>query len=357
MSDRVIIFVESLVLGGIQKVVVDHSTYLIRNNFEVQVVCLKGNGEFRGSLDPQVELLELCLQNLRDLCWVHDNRIWRGRGVSYICHQPKLLLAVKAWMCRNFLFRHGKLHLMLHSDVRYWLPPNKVDFLYFYASVLTSGCVFVPTKSGIEQLGQVILPSQRRKLVLLHNSVSCIGCPDSWSEGSSTIRLVFVGRLTKVKNLAFLIRVLGKVSEDVLWQLDVYGDGEQRSALIKLVEDLGLHRKVKFHGTVFNLGKIYKGKDALVLPSDSEGFGNCVAEALTFGVLPVVNNSSNGPLEIIDYGKYGLVYEHANEQSLSDCIYELATIDFSAIRNLLVNRAQIYQPDVALEPLILKLSQ
>lgn len=99
-------------------------------------------------------------------------------------------------------------------------------------------------------------------------------------------RFLFVGRLTRLKGLDTAIRALGKL-RDRQWTLDVLGDGPQRTELEALTTELGLQERVTFHGFRDDVEAWMARSSCLLFPSNQEGMGLAVLEALNVG-LPVL---------------------------------------------------------------------
>ncbi len=104
---------------------------------------------------------------------------------------------------------------------------------------------------------------------------------------SETLRLVFLGRIAPIKNLAFALRVLQDVSTPV--QFDIYGpveDGDHWRMCLAMAEELPPHIGVTHHGTYASsaLPGILANADLLFLPSAGENFGHAIFEALSCGV-------------------------------------------------------------------------
>ena len=87
-------------------------------------------------------------------------------------------------------------------------------------------------------------------------------------------RLVFVGRLTHLKNPEGFIEIAKLCSLPVL----IIGDGEDRESLIAKCIDLKIESD--FQGWVSNPWELMKKTDLLVIPSRSEGDGLVVIEAI-----------------------------------------------------------------------------
>lgn len=105
--------------------------------------------------------------------------------------------------------------------------------------------------------------------------------------------LLFVGRLVKVKNLKFLVEVFSQyvlTNKNVV--LILIGDGDKKSELTKLVEQLKIQDNVIFAGRFENeaLYAWYQIADYFILPSISETFGAVVNESLIAGVPVICSN-------------------------------------------------------------------
>lgn len=105
-------------------------------------------------------------------------------------------------------------------------------------------------------------------------------------------KVLFLGRLSPLKNLPFLLRCWREVrSRGRDSELVIAGPDERghRGVLEKLAAELGVTDTVRYVGKVAGEDKLRYLKTAwcLVLPSLTENFGNVVAEALACGT-PVI---------------------------------------------------------------------
>lgn len=108
---------------------------------------------------------------------------------------------------------------------------------------------------------------------------------------SETKILLYVGRLTREKNLKFLIQALGHLlfqRKDVI--LLMVGQGDYQKKLKKLVQKKNIGEFVKFVGKVphSEISQYYQAADAFTFPSTIEAQGIVVLEAQACGTPPVV---------------------------------------------------------------------
>lgn len=131
-----------------------------------------------------------------------------------------------------------------------------------------------------------------------------------------TLRIVQVSRLNiKEKGQDILISAINILKKKGYYNLtvDFIGDGPSIVYLQELVKKYKLESQINFLGAksqeyIFNHLCNY---DLFVQPSRFEGFGLTVAEAMAAN-LPVIVSANQGPAEVVDYGKYGYIFENDN---------------------------------------------
>ena len=144
-------------------------------------------------------------------------------------------------------------------------------------------------------------------------------CNDT-RERHGLFKIVQVSRLIhEKKGQHILIQAIARLVKEGYnqLQLDLIGDGNSREYLDNLTKQLGVTRYVRFLGAK-EQSYIFKHLceyDLYVQPSIYEGFGLTVTEAMAAKV-PVLVSENQGPLEIIDNGRYGYSFKN---QDIEDC--------------------------------------
>jgi glycosyltransferase involved in cell wall biosynthesis len=163
--------------------------------------------------------------------------------------------------------------------------------------------------------------------------------PDPNSREAKTVsRLLFVGSLEpqQYKGFPTLLRALENLrGRRRDWQLDVIGDGPERSPYEAAAGALDLRESVTFHGSQPKavVAKMMRAADLLVLPSRVETFGTAIAEGLASG-LPVVATTAGAIPELVDQGGGKLVPPDdpvALATALDETLHELGAFDRRAI--------------------------
>lgn len=115
------------------------------------------------------------------------------------------------------------------------------------------------------------------------------------------------------------------------------GDGE---TLLERKQDtamLGIAKKIKFTGKVFNVQDYLHVSNIFVLPSRREGLSNALLEAMATG-LPCIASNVGGNVELISHEKNGLLFESGNSKQLARRILRL--LDDKELAQRLGEKAQ-----------------
>lgn len=147
-------------------------------------------------------------------------------------------------------------------------------------------------------------------------------------EGSDRPRTVAcVSRLISTKRVDLLIRAVPEVAEQVPdIEAEIVGSGEEESALRQLAETLGVSDRIAFRGRVADnreVRRVIGNARVFALPSESEGFGIVVLEAMASGV-PVVCSDIE-PLREVTAGRGALLFRPGDAHDLAEKLAAILT--------------------------------
>lgn len=162
---------------------------------------------------------------------------------------------------------------------------------------------------------QILKSKPRKRVKVIQNgfqltSSTYLNYTNKFEKKHEGVELLFVGRLIKHKNVEFLIAIMHLAKlQNFPWHLTIVGTGPNREELCSSVRKLGLENEVTFKSNVesLELQEIYSNSDVFVFPSEREGYGISVAEALMHN-LPVVllEVFSNASVDLITDNKMGI---------------------------------------------------
>ncbi|PIR97607.1 MAG: hypothetical protein COT91_00445 [Candidatus Doudnabacteria bacterium CG10_big_fil_rev_8_21_14_0_10_41_10] len=149
------------------------------------------------------------------------------------------------------------------------------------------------------------------------------------------LKILFVGRLSREKNLAMLIRVARKIQ--LPFDLTIVGEGDERKKLENLSKGA---KNIKFVGgkRLPELAEYFKQADIFVLPSDTESYGVVLLQAAAAGCA-IIATKTAGAMNLIKNDR-GILIDVGDEIKLEDSLERLIT-DKNLRNNLAVNARQM----------------
>ncbi|MDE7341910.1 MAG: glycosyltransferase [Lachnospiraceae bacterium] len=144
-------------------------------------------------------------------------------------------------------------------------------------------------------------------------------------QGERDRRIVSVGRLDANKNHEMMIRAFAALADRYPeYTLTIYGEGELREALQKLICSFGLENRIFLPGVIPDVADQIEKAALFLLTSYSEGISNALIEAMALG-LPVIATDvpSGGTQELIRHGVNGLVIPAGDEKALEKALDKL----------------------------------
>ena len=315
--------------AGLEMLVVELCSRLDRRKYNISILCFYGcTPEFKdklknegipvyvinrkGSFDITFFQKIIRLMKEQNIDIVHSNSgcffnaticayIARAKGIVFTAHGMPIETGIQAWI------------------------EDKI------AAALSTKIVAVSDEIKDEMLRR--FPSQKDKVLLLMNGVDTeqFSAEKNNEEIKSLKKLQniprnkkiigTVGRLEKVKNYQMLIKSFAKLLEEGNEDLHLIfiGDGCERGALEKLVDDLDLEGSVSFIGEQADMEHLIPIIDIFVLSSLTEGTSVALLEAQSCGI-PAVVTRVGGNERVIRDGYNGYLCEVHNVDEMSSKI-------------------------------------
>jgi glycosyltransferase involved in cell wall biosynthesis len=187
--------------------------------------------------------------------------------------------------------------------------------------------IYVPSQSTRDELVDKGISSDKIRLyprgidTQRFNPEKRNGFFKQWNCDEKSTKLLYVGRVSKEKNLHLLSQAYRRLVESTpRVMLTVVGDGPYMDEMMAVIGDLPCIFTGRLEGG--DLEAAYASSDVFVFPSATDTFGNVVLEAQASGI-PVIVTDRGGPAENIIPGETGIVVK-------ADCVQSL----FSAMASL-----------------------
>jgi glycosyltransferase involved in cell wall biosynthesis len=175
----------------------------------------------------------------------------------------------------------------------------------------------------------VVLTEEEKSLWKNQQSIEVIPNPISFfpSESSSlqSKKVIAIGRLVYEKGFDLLIETWKYVvDKHPDWELNIYGNGNQKDHLLRIIQKNHLELQVKIHDPVKNIQEQYLDSSLFVLSSRYlEALPMVMLEAMACGLPLVAFDAPCGPKDIITNGVNGFLVKTGDIKTLSEKIIQL----------------------------------
>ena len=140
-------------------------------------------------------------------------------------------------------------------------------------------------------------------------------------------KFLAVGRFSpKHKGFDLLIQAFVLFAQkNQKWQLDIVGDGPEKSQLAQMIIENGLENRIQLHPFTNEIQAYYSSASVYVLSSRWEGFGLVMVEAMAHG-LPVISSDLPSSKDIL--GDFGIYFKNGDIQELAQRLEDATHLDW-----------------------------
>ena len=334
MKKKVLIVITKGNWGGAQKYVHDLATSLPQEQYEV--VAAIGEGEVLPDKLESAGIRVVRFNKLgRDVNPIADFASFRALRKLLRIEKPDILhlnsskiggiggVAGRLEGIHKIIFTaHG----WAFNEARNPFVKAIIYFLY-WITILLSHTTIAVSNTMKHQIRA--LPFTQRKVVVIHNGISV---PDFLSrqdardflevktacKNTQGLLVGTIAELHHIKGIRYLIEAASFLrNRQFSFRFFIFGDGDLRDALTKLIRDRGLEETVYLCGHIDNAARYLKAFDLYLQPSLSEGLSLAVIEA-GIAQLPVVATHVGGIPEIIRDEEMGVLVPPRDAEAIAE---------------------------------------
>lgn len=319
-KEKVLFVIDSLDAGGAEKALCDLTDKLDYDKYDVSVKALYNEGIYIERLNPKITYSHI----------IKKPGIWKKRAfyrlVKYLPSKLLYQLTAGGDYDAEIAF-----HELLSTKIISGSDKSSLKAAWIHTNIFSDDSNNQMFKSrvglikGYDAFDKIICVSDNIKKVFedktklyqktetIYNPIDIKKITALSEEPCDLIKkeggflIVSVGRLETVKGYHKLLRAFRTLKQKhgnaELWLI---GDGSEKESYNKFISENGLEESVRILGFKENPYKYMKQADVFISASSVEGFSLAVAEALSLD-LPVISTSTDGPKEILDNGKYGML--------------------------------------------------
>jgi len=323
--------VNSLDVGGLERVVISLIRHLDPSLFRVSLICLNGPGKLFSEVDLP-----------SDRCLILD----KSSSIDFrlIRFDPRMILRIRRFLASNhvelvhahnagpLIYGGFAARSLLNRPVMVYSEHNQIysasessrrKFQYYVRladhiiAVSNDLLATLTKKTGVTRPISVIhngIDGNRFSLVDGSKVRQELGVlPDEFLVGTGVV-------LSKQKGIAYLLDAAKTVVErEPRIRFAIAGDGPLRAELARQAERLGLTNSVRFLGYRSDIPQFVSALDLYVLPSLWEGLPLALLEAMAIGK-PMIATTVGGNPEVVIDGKNGYLVPPRNPTALAEAV-------------------------------------
>ncbi len=326
------LFFPSFFGGGVQRVMVNLASGLMRAGVDVDLVVLQARGPFLDTAPQGARLVDLGARRALSGVTPLVRYLRAERPTALLSAQPHINV-IATWAHR-MAGTGTRLVISEHSHMSTAtrtagfsgdrLRPLMARLFYPHADAI------VAVSQGVaDDLARAAgIPAERIRVIYNPVDVTAIqaGAQEEpahpWFGPGEPPVILAAGRLALEKDYPTLLRAFALLHPLRSARLIILGEGPERARLEALAENLGIRSQVELAGYVDNPFACMARAGVYVLSSMREGFPNALVEALACGAPVVSTDCPSGPAEILENGRYGRLVPVGDAQALAEAIVE-----------------------------------
>lgn len=347
---RLAVLVASLAHGGIGKMRVHLINEFIRQGVDVDLLVADAASPYMGKLDPAVRVFELPTSHaITSIPGLY--RYLRRRAPDAMLTQ-RIRVNVAAlrarWLARSRVPIYVTLNTNLSAQLESMAPRKRARQLEKLRRYYPRNDGLIAVSRGVAEDAAALIGIDAARIHPIANPVvtpalfeaAAQPAGHEWLDDRTTPVILAVGRLEPQKDFDTLLRAFAGLRRERRARLIILGEGKLRQPLQALAAELGVAEAVSMPGFVDNPAAYMARSELFVLSSRWEGSPNSLTEAVALGTPVVATDCPNGPVEILENGRYGPLVEMGDVAGMTAAMK--ATLDAPLDRDFLRQAGERY---------------
>lgn len=305
--------------GGIERVTRNLANSFSQRGYDVTILsCFKKNKEISYDLNPNVRivyLLQICYSVKQSI--FNRLRLLIKAGIKlkgYLRNNEPNIIISQAFLPSFLLFfAKTKAKVLVSEHFKYELYSKSIIRFrnHIYKKI---GTVITLTNADADKFKKVGI-----KAIAIPNMLSF----PIQSNNYNGKRMISIGRLHPQKGYDLMIKSMIPIFSNYPdWKLDIYGEGDDRDDLTKLIEDSGLKNNIFLKGYTKDIKKEIRNSSICLVTSRYEGFPMSIVESLALGTPVIAFDCPEGPKELLKNGA-GILVKYLDVVEFSKSVESL----------------------------------
>lgn len=316
-----------MTVGGIETMLANIASEQVSHANRVGIFIINDleNAELIKSIDPRVDIIRIKRPVGSKNPWhiVNLNR-------ALLRFNPDVVHLHKAKIYNYILPRFRRISCVTQHDILIQDDITPLPHIKYIFAISRAVSLDIKSRLGIDSN-------------VLYNGIHTLRFNFNKRNESEVLKCICSGRLMhEKKGQHVLIKAVSMLplADRAKITLDIVGEGDSLSYLKNLVDSLELNSVVTFKGLKSQqwLCEHLCEYDLFIAPSLYEGFGLTIVEAMCAGV-PVLVSDIQGPMEVINDGKYGRYFRCGDSE---DCAKEISKILYGDVDQNIAKVARQY---------------
>ncbi len=329
---KIAFYIESMVLGGAERSLLDIVNYLDPNLFDITIISIfkysvyqtAETYDFSSYVNKNIHVITL-VDNSNQFLYKTFNRFYAHTNISLIYsflvrERYDIEVAFYEGMPTEFVAfstnKESKKYAWLHTDNGPIYDGRPDELVKKQESIYRRYDSVIAVSDHVKESFNRVFPDV--SCITIYNGIDRakireLAKEERDIEKPNKTTFITVGRLIQIKGYDRLLSAMNRLKREGFdFVLLMVGDGADRTKLENYILQNGLSDNVKLLGKTDNPYKYFKYSDVFICSSLIEGFGLAIVEAMSCG-LPILTTELPAVEEILDVRENGIVCENSEE--------------------------------------------